>query len=728
MSFPKHMRAPRLAWSALLAASACAQPALTVTEATSPIRLDGRTDEPFWLLAKAEELTQQSPKPGQPAPYKTMVRVAASRENIYVAFTCTDLSPRQISIHTMQRDGDVSGDDFVSIALDTYGDRRTGYFFRVNAAGARIDGLVSGTEELSLDWNGIWDARVIGTAGGWSAEIVIPSRTLNFTPGLANWGANFERNIARDRTIMRWSSPTLDSVFIDLSRAGTLQGLSELRQGLGLEFNPFFTTRIRNEFQQGDRTFQAAPGGDFTYRITPQLALALTVNTDFAETEVDTLQLNLTRFAPLFPERRAFFLEGSNQFQFGLGLEEEFLPFFSRKMGLFEGQPIPINGGVRLSGRVGRWNVNLLDLQTRDTVLRSGQAVPGTNLFASRISYDVSTKLRLGSTVTNGNPDGVSRNTLAGFDGLWRTSQLFGNKNLLAGGWTAITLADASTGSRSGYGFKIHYPNDLWDCSGSLNKYGEALNPGLGFLPRPGVRVLEAGCEFKPRPRKDGPFRWIRQQFMDHRYSRVTNHYGRVESQSFWWAPLNIQLESGDRVEFDWIPSYEFLPVPFEIADGVVLPVGEYRFQRFRGEFESSSHRPFMFASRTWFGSFYNGQLLQQQNDLRYTGRRGRWQAGLSAEQYFGELEQGKFVQRLWQLDTTYAVSPNLALTNYLQYDSESGNIGNNMRLHWTIKPGNDFFIVWNRGWKRLILSRDDIGLHPDRELLAIKLRWTFRR
>ncbi len=216
---------------------------------------------------------------------------------------------------------------------------------------------------------------------------------------------------------------------------------------------------------------------DVTYRITPQLAAVFTANTDFAETEVDSRQLNITRFPLFFPERRSFFLEGSNQFEFGLGLNRNFIPFFSRRVGLFQGQQIPILVGAKVNGRAGRWNIGVLDVQTRDT-----EIVPATNLFAGRLSYDLSQNLRVGTILTNGNPNGFQDNTLAGFDAVWQTSSFQGDKNFLAGAWTALSRGDDSGGDKSGWGFKVDYPNDLWDCFVSYNEFGACagpLSPGM---------------------------------------------------------------------------------------------------------------------------------------------------------------------------------------------------------------------------------------------------------
>jgi hypothetical protein len=652
--------------------------------------------------------------------------VLESPDTIYFGFRCKDAEPNRIAVHTMRRDGDLTGDDTVSIVLDTFGDRRTGYFFQINSVGTRVDGLISNPESASLDWDGVWDARATKIKDGWTAEIEIPARTLGFSRRAASWGVNFERFIPRVRTTLRWTSPTLDSFIYDLSRSGSLTGSRDLEQGHGIEISPYGTARTSEFFNVSDRSYQGAVGGDISWRIAPQVLSVLTVNTDFAETEVDSRQLNITRFPLFFPEKRAFFLEGSNQYDFGLGLSSDtFVPFFSRRIGLFEGGIVPINAGVKVNGRIGNLNVGFLDVQTRDAIVPTGR-VPGTNLLSTRMSYDITSKFRVGTLVTNGDPSGISSNTLAGFDAVYRTSTFMGNKNFLVGGWTARSFGDLGQGSRVGWGYKIDYPNDLWDCNHSLHHFGSALDPALGFLPRPGTQQLRVGCDWQPRPSKDGRLRWIRQEFWENQFTRITDAAGFLESWEYFMAPVNVRMETGDRFEFNWVPTYEQLLAPFEISSGLFISPGRYQFTRWRLEGQTSPHRALQFGHTTWFGTFYDGHLTQWENYVKWTAPKGKFQAELDTFNNFGHLREGNFVQRLWQLQSAYAWNPNLILTSFIQYDSESRNLGTNTRLRWTLKPGNDLFLIWNRGWESPI-GRRDLSLVPDTDLIAVKLRWTFR-
>jgi hypothetical protein len=709
-------------------AAAQSAPSVTVMRTEGVITLDGRLEEPVWQTAARITLVQQSPHPGEPSPFETEVRVILAGDRIYFGFHCKDPEPAKIAVHTMRRDDPMTGDDNVSIVLDTYGDNRTGYFFQINAAGARTDGLISSPDGPSYDWDGIWDARTARLADGWSAEIEIPARTLGFSRGRESWGLNVERFVPRGgRVTMRWVSPTLDSSLCDMSRAGSIAGVGELKQGHGIEFSPFLVGRMKNGFSNYSRGWQGSEGIDLSWRIAPQMTVTFTANTDFAETEVDSRQINITRFPLFYPEKRSFFLEGANQFEFGLGLGEAFIPFFSRQIGLLNGQPIPIDFGAKLNGRVGRWNLALLDVQTRATWTGSG-VVPATNLLAGRVSYDLTDKLRIGAIFTNGDPQGLKRNSLIGFDAVWRTSRFRRNKNLQAGVWTAKTFGDLGLGRRNGWGARLDYPNDLWNCNATVNQFGTAFQPDLGFLPRPGTRQSDFYCAFQPRPSKSGFLRWMRQEFLENEFSQVVNAAGITESWQYFFAPVNVRLETADRFEFNYIPEYEYLAAPFAIVPGVVIPPGSYRFTRYRVEVQSSPHRPIEAGSTTRFGTFYSGTLTQWEEYVKWTSPKGRLQFGITLDDNFGHLPNANFVQRLWQWQAAYAWSPNLVLTNFIQYDTDSQNVGSNTRLRWTIRPGNDLFIVWNRGWQRLLLSPRDFGVVPENELLAIKLRWTFRR
>jgi len=270
---------------------------------------------------------------------------------------------------------------------------------------------------------------------------------------------------------------------------------------------------------------------------------------------------------------------------------------------------------------------------------------------------------------------------------------------------------------------RADYPNDLWDLSLNVNEYGEALDPALGFLPRPGTRQVALGAAYQPRPREDGPFGWAQQFYFELFPTRVDRLDGTTESWRVFMAPFNVSTRSGEHLEANWAPQYERLDEPFELARGVVVPPGRYRFDRFRVEGQSSGFRPWRVGSTVWFGTFFGGHLTQWESFLYWTIGPGRLRFELDAENDFGDLPQGSFIQRLVQLKTIYAFSPSLVVSAFTQYDSESQDLGFNSRLRWTIRPGRDLFLVWNRNWKRL--PEPGYRLEIDSDQIVVKLRWT---
>jgi uncharacterized protein DUF5916 len=705
------------------------RPRVEAVRTEGAVTLDGLLDEPDWARAgRIPDLTQHTPRPGGPTAYRTEVRLLADQANLYIGVRCFDPDPSKIALHSMQRDiEDPFGDDFITLVFDTYGDQRTGYFFDVHATGSMSDGLIPGPGLFSTDWDGIWDARTRIDGEGWTAEIRIPSHTLHFKTGLQEWGFNVFRYIARDRTSLHWSGVTIDSDLLDLSSAGLLSGVLGLDQGRGLTATPYVLGRYERSPADATETTVGRGGLDLSYSLTPGLTGVVTAKTDFAETEVDTRQINLTRFDLFFPEKRPFFLEGSNQFDFGLGLGQDFAPFYSRRMGLVETTPtdfetVPIDWGVKVLGHAGPVGVAVLDIQTGESTV-----APRTNLSAGRVTWSLTDRFRVGLLGTRGNPDDTTTNNLTGLDAVWHSSRIAGDKKMSIGGWTARTGGEPGPGRRDGWGLMLDYPNDFWNAYVRVLEFGDALQPALGFLPRPGTRKYEIWNALQPRPDPGSRFRFIRQAFFETEYTQVDGLDGRTQSRRLFEAPFNIETESGEHFEVNWVPTYEFLTQDFEVADGVVIRQGRgYHFTRYRIEAQSAKTRTWSVGSTVWLGGFYGGRLTQTEAYVNWDVLRGHLHQKLDLENDFGHLPEGDFIQRLFQLQNVFAFSPRLLLFGYFQYDTESRSLGMNARLRFTFRPGNDLFVVWNRNWSHPA-GEGPFDLDPAKDQVAVKVRfaWT---
>lgn len=395
-------------------ATASAQPT-QVQAAQVPqgaIVLDGALDEAAWRQAPVLKLAQQDPHPGQPTPYVAKVRVLADRDHLYFGVECTDPDTTRLSVHTLERDSDQTHDDHITIVLDTLGTHRLGYVLQVNAGGARSDGLISpASSDPNYDWDGTLDAKVQRTATGWTAEIAIDTRSLQFPPDITHWGLNVQRYVPRDQLSLQWTGISLDASIFDLSRVGALTGVDNLEQGHGLDISPYALVRHDSV---GDRS-AAQVGGDVRYHLTPGITATLTFNPDFAEAEADTQQVNLTRFALFFPEKRRFFSDGSNIFAFGAGLvdNDTFIPYYSRRVGLVDGETVRVDAGLKVLGTSGPWTVGVLGVHMG----RSDVSNP-TDLFVGRLNYDVNPHLRIGTLLTQGDPSGTTHNSFAGVDAI----------------------------------------------------------------------------------------------------------------------------------------------------------------------------------------------------------------------------------------------------------------------------------------------------------------------
>jgi hypothetical protein len=682
------------------------------------IRIDGRMDEPAWKSATPiGELVQVLPKEGDRPSEKTEVRVLVDNETFYFGIICSDRTPAAIIATQLTRDADLAVDDYVSIVIDPFFDQRNGFFFSVNPAGARADGQISNNAEFTnLDWDGIWNAHARITSEGWIAEISIPFKTLRFKPGQPVWGLNIQRVIKRNNETNRWSGARRDVWISNLAEAGQLEGIPDVRQGMGLDIRPYGLV-VRKE----GNDWKVDGGFDVSKNLAPNLNASLTVNTDFAETEADTRQVNLTRFDLFYPEKRAFFLEGAGVFDVVTGnpMMPDLIPFFSRSIGLMGKDGIftevPIIAGAKITGRQSRYNIGFLDVQTDDV---SEMGLSGQNLLAARVSRDFWTQSYVGGIVTHGNPTGFGNNTLIGADARFATSGFRGNKNLSLSLFAFRTDDEYSDATDFAGGFSIDYPNDRWFANLSWKQVGENFNPALGFAPRTGMRKTNAMFMFRPRPEKAG----IRQITFHAFPELITNLDNRVDNWRVDISPFEVEFNSGDIFEIQVTPEFERLPFPFPISRDVTVPAGSYQFTRYGVSVETATKRPWVINFEANFGNFYNGTRRDLEFELTLKPSR-HLLLGFRAERADVSLAQGDFFTQLFAMQANYNFSPNISWANLVQYDNETRILGFQTRFRWILKPGNDLFLVLNRGWEKTFdheyVSSFDRG--------TVKLQYTFR-
>jgi len=688
---------PGSAWAQQPQAGPQSQVVKAVKVERGPV-LDGSLNDEAWQQAiPFTAFRMVFPREGEPTE-TTELRVIYDEANLYLGIFCSDSQPARICANTMAHDAfdDEVGDDIVKVLLDPFLDKRNAYIFVVNARGARSEGLAFG-EHSSLDWDGIWNAQSKIGPEGWSTEIKIPFKTISFKPNLPYWGINVERYIPRKQETIRLAAVKKDNFFNNPAEAARLEGINEVNLGMGFTFRPYGTSRmLKNQAGPESTDYQWDGGFDIYKNFTPNFVGAVSYNTDFAETEVDERRINLTRFPLYFPEKRTLFLEGSEIFRFGTTSTESFSPFFSRRVGLYQGQQVPLLFGAKAYGRLGNTNLAFLDVMTdRWPDLGLGRQ----NFFAGRVYQNILAESKVGLIFTWGSPTG-GKNILAGLDLIYQTSRFQGNRNLLIGGWYVYNWNTIQTGRHQAFGFKVDYPNDLWDIVTSYSYYGDAVDPGLGFLPRRNVQTYSFGMAYMPRPEKGFIGRTIRQFFHELRLNFYWDLTGKLETRTISLQPLNFQTESGEHFEFAITPKRDVLPYDFEVADGVIIPKGGYNFTELKLEFSSASHRPVSLNLEHRFGQFYSGRL--QETELGLNLRlKGYAMLAINTDFVHGNLPQGRFSENVYQAKADFFLSPRIGLMNYIQYDDVSRELAINIRFRWELSPGNVIYLVYNKNWER---------------------------
>jgi hypothetical protein len=697
------------AWAAPAAADE--RPVLRALPLSEPVVVDGRLDEAAWQQAEvARGFVQRDPAPGAPASDDTEVRIAYTGDTLYIAVHAFLSGPEPPIAGEMQRDSTLSRDDSVIVLLDTFHDRRNAYWFETNANGARTDALVTDEgRDFNVQWDGVWRAAAQRAAGGWTAELAIPFETLRFASGLDTWGLNVRRLIRSKNEETFWSPVPLAADIYRVSLAGELTGISPPRPGLDLRLKPFAVGTVRRLAVDPQTPTSLEPasdeeldtGLDVKWGITRNLSLDLTYNTDFAEAEVDDQQVNLTRFSLFFPEKREFFLENAGIFEFGFG--SYFLrPFFSRRIGIGPGGVVvPIDWGVRLTGRVGDWSLGVLDVAS-DGVEdglpgEAGLDLPRQNQGVLRLKRNLGARSNLGMIVTHLDGPGQDANRVVGLDADLRPT----SRSRLGAFWTASSNTDGTEGSRWAGGVTAGWQGSVLTLDADVVEVGESYDPTLGFLLRRGVRRFYPRFTFLPRPALPG----VRNLVFTGALDLFTDLDGRIETRYLAVDLFGVRFANDDEVKLfaDW--SLERVPAPFPISPGVVIAPGTYRFNDVGFRITSNSARRAGLSGYAIKGEFFDGDRLSGAATLSL-----RLSRSLRSETTWAhddvELSGGSFRSDIVRQRIAVSLTPDLFANTFVQYNTAAELLAMNFRFNWTYRPGADLFVILNQTWGAPTLSR----------------------
>ena len=669
------------------------RPSIQVIYTDKPPKIDGKLEEEVWnQAAKIDKLYQRLPDTGAPVSEPTVFYFLYDEHYLYIGAKCTD-NPKKITAKELARDANLAQDDRIQIILDTFHDRRNAYWFQVGPRGSIGDALVSENGAgFNKQWDGLWEGKAKINNNGWDAELALPFKTLNFRPGDTTWGLKLIRHIKRKMESAYWPETNLNAYTFQVSDEGNLTGLKNITKGLGLDIRPYALGGI-DYLREESNKYVYDIGGEVFYNITPGIKAVLTINTDFANTEADSRQINLTRFSLLFPEKRDFFLDGTNYFNFGLSGDRRSLAgkrniaFFSRRIGLDEyGKPIPIIYGVKMTGQAGKWNLgfqNIMDHPDDDF----------RNFFVARVTRNIGKQSYVGFIGTHGNALGPDGNFLAGMDIRLSTTTFKGNKNAAMTAYGLKSWTDVLNGKDVSFGVDLNYPNDFFFFRLGYQQIGENYRAGIGFVPRLGIRQSYGNVGLGPRPNKWG----IQQIKFKAAIDNITDMNNRILSRLFTINIPDIEFQSGDEIQFSTMSRYEYLNEDFLIFpdDSVVILSDEYNFWRYSVMVESARRRNFYTAIKYIWGTFYDGD---RRDVIIEAGYKVFVPLFLSVEYEQNDvaLESGDFRTHIYRANVNVFFSPDITLTNFIQYDNVSGSVGWQSRFRWILKPGNEIIFVWN--------------------------------
>ncbi len=676
-----------------------APPSIAALHTEDDLRVDGVFDEAAWSTAMAGGgFVQHDPYDGVPATEDTEIRVLYTSSTLYVAVIAHDSKPEAITAREMSRDGALRRDDSIILLLDTFHDGRNAYFFETNPNGARGDALITDEgRDVNFEWDGIWAVASRTTATGWQAEFAIPFSTLRYEPGLETWGLQVSRQVQRLREESFWAPAPREADVFRMSLAGDLTGIDLRSPSRQLDVKPYIVAAARQDEETDTSSEDADLGLDIKWGITRGLTLDLTYNTDFAEVEVDDQRVNLTRFSLFFPEKREFFLENAGIFEFGQrsGRRSFGSPllkiFFSRRIGLVDGERVPIEWGTRLTGRMGEWSLGVLDVQTDSLVTEELDIFGETNFGVVRVKRNLGERSSIGAIYTRRSERGAADNQVYGIDADWNPTDRI-NVN---GFFAQSDDDDLRTSDDTAVGAKASFEGRELTAGLEVQQIEGDFNPEVGFLLREDIRRYKPQIEWNPRIEKAG----IRSLSFEIQSEYVEKIDGPLESHNLELTYFGVRTFKNDGFRLRIERDDERLFEEFEISDGVIIAPGRYTSDPRFGIFGFTSEAR-LFSMR---GGLERGGFLSGDRDsvfLRLAARPSKFFRASTGYSYnMVDLPEGQFSTHVVNQRFDVSFTPDLLWNSTVQWNDANDTLGINLRLNWIYRPGADLFVVYNQTW-----------------------------
>ena len=677
------------------------QPVARAIELTTAPVVDGNViDDPAWTGAVAiDDFWQIQPQAGQPASQRTAVFVGYTDKALHIGFIAYDDEPLEIISTDSRRDSSLDDTDSFQVLIDGLLDRQNGYVFGTNPTGIEFDGQVAGEGQgqfarggggFNQDWDTSWTVETEVSDTGWSAEMEIPFTSLRYGTGsVQTWGFNFERRIRRNNEVAFCAPLSQDRNLYRVSEAGSIEGIRVPRQR-NLQITPYVLGRTRRGGEFVGTESQEEVGIDLKYSITPSLTLDATLNTDFAQVEVDEQQVNLDRFSLFFPEKRAFFLENAGQFTVGNPRDVEL--FFSRRIGIAAGRPTPIDGGLRLSGKIGvSTNVGLLRM--------SSDAVEGlasaNDYTVARVNQELPNRSAIGVLVVDREGDGSllgnradDQNRTYAVDGRWGIGD-----NALIQGWIAKTDTPGWTGRDDAFAISGDYNDADWTFGAGYTEVGRDFNPEVGFLARRDYRRFGGRIVRRIRPDRMGSIFEIR----PHVSYRGYWDFEGFQETGFLHVDTHWEFRSSREVHTGFNVTTEGLKEPFDIVPGVTVQPGTYNHEELQLVYQGNRSAPLNFEVRSYLGGRFGGDRLTLEPTARFrVGDKFTSEFSYNYNDFDLPVPGGKFTADLWRFRVSYSFSPRMLVEMLMQYNEQQDQVSTNLRFSWLQTANAGLYLVYN--------------------------------